>query len=70
MTTDEIVNALDEEISRLSRARMLMAGDTLNKKPAGAVIISNGRKRVMSPEGRARIAAAQKLRWKNHKKAA
>ncbi len=71
MNTEEIVETIDVEIARLEKARDLLSGSPT--KAAGlrvgsGRITGNGRtagngKRTMSPEGRARIAAAQKARW-------
>jgi hypothetical protein len=54
-----ILVQLDSEIAKLEQAKALL---TTDKTPAKA---ASGRpkKRQMSPEGRARIAAAQKKRW-------
>jgi hypothetical protein len=63
MNTNELIEALDAEIARLEEARAILEGDR----------IPNGRtapvKRTMSPEGRARIAAAQTARWAKAKRA-
>jgi hypothetical protein len=48
---------IDQEIARLNEAKRLLAEGKQASKPVQ-------RKRgVMSPEGRAHIAAAQKTRW-------
>lgn len=79
MNTNEIIRALDAEISRLQQLRSAVAGLGATEKRAGAPEkkrpgrpkgstnkpsppISPKRGR-MSPEGRARIAAAQRERW-------
>jgi hypothetical protein len=78
MTTIEIISAVDEEISKLQQARSLLTeypdptpsairrGPGRPKKAVSAKPV----KRVLSPEAKARIAAAQKKRWAAHKKAA
>jgi hypothetical protein len=77
MTTEEIILHIDAEISRLTAARDLIAGAAVTKvsrsprksglaAPKPSAVRS---KRVISPEGRARIAAAQKLRWSKQKRA-
>lgn len=77
MTTEEILQHIDAEISRLTAARDLVAGTTLTKvsrspRKSGLAALKPRAiraKRVISPEGRARIAAAQKLRWAKQKRA-
>lgn len=78
MTTEEIILHIDEEISRLTEARDLVAGTASATKVArgprkAGLQVAAPRalraKRVISPEGRARIAAAQKLRWSKQKRA-
>ncbi len=76
MTTEEILKHIDEEISRLTEARNLIAGTAVTKVSRGprksGLVAPKPRavraKRVISPEGRARIAAAQKLRWAKTKR--
>lgn len=57
MDARAIVEFIDAEILRLQQARSLLKDRTLPSKPAAPT-----KKRTMSPEGRARIAAAQKAR--------
>lgn len=64
MNTIEIVRSIDAEIARLRQARQLLAGEIPAAKRKPSLV-----KRVISPEGRARIAAAQKARWKKLKAA-
>jgi hypothetical protein len=59
MKTVEIVAALDEEIDRLERARSLLKRGL----PHGDGVAPARKRRTMSPEGRARVAAAQRARW-------
>jgi len=64
MNSNLILQAIDEEIARLTRARdLLLTPD--NSKPAPAA-----KKRTLSPEGRKKIVAAMKRRWAAAKKAA
>ena len=66
MNTDQLIASIDAEISRLQQARALLNGND----STGIVIRKRKRKRgVMSAEGRARIAAAQRKRWAQRKKA-
>ncbi len=77
MNTDEILREIDAEIGRLTRARDLVAGvvrRTVDRNPrkAGLVAPKPGaarKKRTISAEGRARIAAAQKRRWSKQRRA-
>jgi hypothetical protein len=55
MNTEAILQNLDAEISRLEKARALLTGHTAPLKRGVAPRVS--------PEGRARIAAAQRKRW-------
>jgi len=81
MDTAEIVSYIDAEIAKLQQARTLLAGvATVSVKrgpgrpKAGLVVaqILSGqpRKRTLSAEARAKIAAAQKARWAASKKSA
>jgi hypothetical protein len=70
MDISRLVVELNKEITRLQEARDLLSGDVTgtrggNKAPARKTV-----RRVLSPEARARIAAAQKKRWAATKKAA
>jgi hypothetical protein len=72
MDTAEILQTIDAEIARLERARALLNGHTSAVKrgrPTGSSATTLTRsRRKMSPEARARIAAAQKARWAKAKK--
>lgn len=75
MGLNEIVAALDDEISRLQQVRSLLAG-TNGKVTQAATSFAFGasqgktrKPRKVSAEGRARMAAAQKKRWAAQKKA-
>lgn len=71
MTREDIIAAIDEEISRLEKVKELLASSSTGKwsgtlaRKAGAA----PKKRNLSPEARARIAAAQKRRWAKQKAA-
>jgi hypothetical protein len=77
MKIDEILSQIDAEIKRLTEARDLVAGAAIGRVSRSARKSGLAapkpravrRKRVISPEGRARIAAAQKLRWAKQKRA-
>ncbi len=77
MNTEDILKAIDGQLALLQQARGLLAGSPAPKqvttrrgrpkgsknKTAAAPAPAKAAKRVMSAEGKARIAAAQKLRW-------
>jgi hypothetical protein len=67
MNITELVSAIDSEIAILQQVRALLAGQdghtSRTVKPAK-------KRRVMSADARARIAAAQRKRWAKQKKAA
>jgi hypothetical protein len=70
MNREQIIAALDDEIGKLNQVRKLL------KTASGHRLLSNtssaklARKRVLSPEARQRIAAAQKRRWAKQKREA
>lgn len=71
MSREQILSAIDDEISKLQQARKLLQSSGGSKLVSG--LPSKGRKtrarRTLSPEARARIAAAQKRRWAKQKAA-
>ena len=76
MGINEIVAALDDEISRLQQVRSLLA-DAKGGVTHAATSFAFGsnqakrrKRRHLSAEARARIAAAQRKRWAAQKKAA
>jgi hypothetical protein len=79
----EILASIDREISTLQRARTLLAAGTGGGRKRGrpsktAAVVKaltskpakKQKKRKLSPEGRKRIAEAQKQRWEARRKAA
>jgi hypothetical protein len=80
MTLDAILTSIDEQISKLQQARAVLTdgvvapaatkGPGRPKKTAAPAAAKAPKKRVMSEEARARIAAAQKKRWAATKRAA
>ena len=79
----DILGSIDLEIATLQRARALLAGGSVGSKKRGrpaknstvALGMANkpakkGKKRKLSPEGRKRIAEAQKRRWEAKRKTA
>jgi hypothetical protein len=74
MNTSQILTHIEEDISRLRQVRALLAGEETTRtrlkpgpKPGKT---GTAKKRVLSPESRARMAAAQKARWAKVRKAA
>jgi hypothetical protein len=67
MDTTAIIQTIDAEIARLEKARALLNGNTTSPekrtRPFGSTPPAKGKRRKISAEGRARIAAAQKARW-------
>jgi hypothetical protein len=83
MNTEAIIEQIDAEISRLQQAKVLLnsVGVVSTRRAAGrpkSVVAARIRsvspaepvKRVMSAEGKARIAEAQKARWAAQRKQA
>ncbi len=83
MNIEDILSEIDAEISRLQQAKALLgeggSAGTVAKKRRGRPPLSASqhilpkaktKRRMMSAEGRAKIAAAQKARWAKSKKAA
>jgi hypothetical protein len=67
METKGILAEIDAEIHRLEQVRAILVGnDSRQGKKAAKSTVS---KRQLSPEARARIAAAQKARWAKTRKA-
>jgi hypothetical protein len=73
MNTEQILEEIDREIARLVEARALLSGAPVKAKPGPKPKVATSftygsnkapqKRRKISPEGRARIAAAQKARW-------
>jgi hypothetical protein len=71
MSREQILAAIDEEISKLQQVRKLLQSSGGNKLVPGFSKTGKPRaKRILSPEARQRIAAAQKRRWAKQKKEA
>jgi hypothetical protein len=68
MTREELVAAVDEEISRLEKVRALLLS-TGGSRISSAFGNKPRKKRFLSADARARIAAAQKRRWAKQKAA-
>ena len=70
MDTQSIIDALDGEIERLKQARAVLTtlptSDVTKRgpgRPKSTTAAPTRKKRVLSDESRAKIAAAQKKRW-------
>jgi hypothetical protein len=71
MQIADIITEVDAEIARLQQAKALLTDTTVKRGPgraAGSPKESTPKKNTHSPEGLARIAAAQKKRWANARK--
>jgi hypothetical protein len=66
MELNAIVAEIEAEIRRLREVRALLAGERILTGRPGRPAM----KRVLSPEARERIAAAQRKRWAAQKKIA
>jgi hypothetical protein len=77
MSLESLIAKIDAELARFQQVRTLLSGSVAPSakkrgRPAGAVKAAGKpakKKRNISPEGRARIAAAVKARWAAQKKA-
>lgn len=69
MGVKEILSQIDREIAQLKRARALLKGGASTNGFHFAGVRKNGRKknRHLTPEGRRRIAEAQKRRWERER---
>ena len=69
MNTEQIIAQIDEEISKLQQAKTLLLGNVGVKPRVGRPKKSDERaKGVISAEGKAKIAEAQRKRWAKIKK--
>jgi hypothetical protein len=66
MTTNELMSAIDEEISRLEQVKSLLIGEAGKTKTGTAFSLGAKRprrRRALSAAAKAKIRAAQKKRW-------
>jgi hypothetical protein len=77
MTVEQIITELDTQIGRLKQAKALLGGTATEPvaergpgRPKSISVPAKKKKRNLTPEGRARIAAAVKARWAKAKKKA
>ena len=68
MGVTEILTQIDREIALLQKARALLVSESTKRSSARPAPRTS--KRVLTPEGRKRIAEAVKRRWEQHRKAA
>jgi hypothetical protein len=69
MEMKRILAEIDAEINKLQRVRAVLVGSKSGRH-AKSAIGPAAAKRQLSPEARARIAAAQRARWAKAKKQA
>lgn len=67
MSREELIAAIDDEISRLEKVRALLQSNDGSRLAAPSFGNRPRKKRVLSADARARIAAAQKRRWAKQK---
>lgn len=70
METKGVLAEIDAEIQRLEQVRALLVGNAKDGRRGKKAAKSASKKRRLSQEARARIAAAQKARWAKARKAA
>jgi len=73
MGIKQILAELDAEIAHLQQAKALLTGETVKRgpdRPKASPAPTKKKKRNLTPEGRARIAAAVKAHWAKAKKKA
>jgi len=70
MNREQMIAALDDEIGKLNQVRKLLRNASGQRLLSTAASAKTGKRRVLSPEARQRIAAAQKRRWAKQKKEA
>jgi len=70
METKGVLAEIDSEIRRLEQVRALLIGDPKDGRRGRKSAKSMPKKHRLSPEARARIAAAQKVRWAKARRAA
>ena len=70
MNREQLIAAIDEEITRLEQVRNLLQNATGHRLIRASKAGRPHKKRVLSADARQRIAAAQKRRWAAQKAAA
>ena len=74
MNTKEILDHINDEISRLQQVKSLLQGASNGYSKSASAGLNGSApkvkgKRVLSPEARKKIAAAQRKRWAKARKA-
>lgn len=62
---ERVIAVIDAEIAQLSKVKKLLNDGLTSQR----MVYTKRAKRTLSPEGRVRIAAAQKARWAKQKRA-
>jgi hypothetical protein len=72
MSIKDILSSIDETLNNLHQARAILSGHGIGERGGKSSTRhpAKAKKRTMSAEGRAKIAAAQRKRWAAQKKAA
>jgi hypothetical protein len=68
LNTKEILEHINEEISRLQQVKALLQGSSNGQVSSNGSFAPKG-KRILSAEARKKIAAAQRKRWAKVRKA-
>jgi hypothetical protein len=68
MTREQIIAAIDDEIGRLQQVKKLLQSAGSTSVSTSTTGKTSSPKRILSPEARQRIAAAQKRRWAKQRK--
>jgi hypothetical protein len=69
VNTSTLVSELDKQIARLREARNLLTDESGTARRRRNAHQKPAKKRVLSAEARAKMAAAQKRRWAAYRKA-
>jgi hypothetical protein len=68
VNTQRLVSEIEKQIAHLREARNLLAGDSGAARRGRTSSSKPAKKRVLTPEARAKMAAAQKRRWAAYRK--
>ena len=69
MTREEMIAAIEGEITRLEQVREILRNSTSDRFTAAEGAMPGAKKpRLLSADARRRIAQAQKRRWAKHRK--
>ncbi|WP_124848330.1 hypothetical protein [Acidipila sp. EB88] len=67
MKNDDILQAIDEELTRLRKVRNLLSGAPVDASWSPFSQVRAAKKRFLSDDARQRIADAQRRRWAAHR---